>query len=96
MENNELELLKEKYADFIASLSDEDRAKVDACKTVDELLKLINEAEGELPDEVLEAVAGGAGKDGKRLCPFCGSKNIFTDTTISRFRCMDCGEYFDL
>ena len=95
MENNELELLKEKYADFIASLSDEDKAKVDACKTADELIKLTEEAEGELPDELLEAVAGGAGKGGKKVCPFCFSENIYTDTTVFRFRCMDCGEYFD-
>ena len=95
MENNELELLKEKYADFIESLSDEDKAKVDACKTVDELIKLTEDAEGELPDELLEAVAGGAGKGGRRVCPSCGSRNIYTDTTIGRFRCSDCGNYFD-
>ncbi|MBR5088881.1 MAG: hypothetical protein IK093_05595 [Ruminiclostridium sp.] len=59
MENKELEALKEKYADFIASLSDEDKAKVDACRSVGELIKLAQDSESEIPDDIAETVAGG-------------------------------------
>ena len=97
MENKELEALKEKYADYIASLSPEDKAKVDACTTAEELINLANNAEGELPDDVLEAVAGGADKGSDRVCPYsdCGSADICTDTITGRYRCMRCGRYFD-
>ncbi len=61
MENKELNELKEKYADFIAGLSDEDKAKVDACKTVEEFAALADDYDGELPDDLAEAAAGGKG-----------------------------------
>ena len=41
------------------SLTDEQKEKAQACKTSDELLKLAGEEGIELPDEVLDAVAGG-------------------------------------
>ena len=42
------------------SLTDEQKEKAKACKTADELLKLAGEEGIELPDEVLDTVAGGA------------------------------------
>ncbi len=62
MENKELNGLKEKYAGFIAGLSDEMKAKVDACKTVEEFAALADDYDGELPDDIAEAVAGGKSK----------------------------------
>ncbi len=41
------------------SLTDEQKAKAVECKTVEELMKLAGEECIELPDEVLEAAAGG-------------------------------------
>ena len=41
------------------SLTDEQKEKAKECKTTDELLKLASEEEIELPDELLDAVAGG-------------------------------------
>lgn len=55
----ELTESKNKYTDFIASLSDDMKAKVDACTSVDELESLIDDYDGELPDDLVEAVAGG-------------------------------------
>ena len=56
MENKNLnEVLKGIYD----SLTDEQKEKVKACKTMDELVKLAGEEGIELPDEVLDAVAGG-------------------------------------
>ena len=42
------------------SLTDEQKAKAKACKTTDELIALAAEEGIGLPDELLEAVAGGA------------------------------------
>ncbi len=46
----------------IASLAEEQRKKAKACKTVKELLDFLTEAGVELPDELLEAVAGGCAR----------------------------------
>ncbi|MBR5088885.1 MAG: hypothetical protein IK093_05615 [Ruminiclostridium sp.] len=90
MENKELEALKEKYADFIAGLSEEEKAKVEACKTVEELTVLVKNAEGVLPDEIVEAVAGG--KDEGEIilaCPECGCEDI-ADGSEGLFHCRKC------
>ena len=54
------EKLNELLVNVWDSLTDEQKAKAKACKTSDELLKLAGEEGIELPDEVLDAVAGGA------------------------------------
>ena len=77
-----LEQIKEQYADFIATLGEEDKAKVDACKTAEELIALSQNAEGELPDDIAEAVAGGKGEPEKPVCPYpcwCTVISKFTD-----------------
>ncbi len=43
------------------SLTDEQKEKANACKTLDELTALAGKEGVELPDEVLDAVAGGDG-----------------------------------
>ena len=43
------------------SLTDEQKEKAKACKTADELMALAGDWGVELPDEVLDAVAGGGG-----------------------------------
>jgi len=53
------EKLNELLVNVWDSLTDEQKAKAKACKTPDELLKLAGEEGIELPDEVLDAVAGG-------------------------------------
>lgn len=93
MENMTLEQLKEKYADFIATLSDEDKAKVEACKTAEELTALAQNTEGELPDEIAEAVAGG--KDARKYwygdyeCPKCHKQSV--RKTQYYYQCLVCG-----
>ncbi len=91
MENKELEALKEKYADFIAALSPEDKAKVDACTTPEELLKLADETDGELPDEIVEAIAGGTDKcyPGILTCKKCGSHDVERGDYFRK--CRRCG-----
>ena len=57
MEENKniTEILKEIYD----SLTDEQKEKAKECKTADELVKLAGEEDIELPDEALDAAAGG-------------------------------------
>ena len=45
------------------SLTEEQKEKAKACKTVEELTEMLTEAGVELSDELLDAVAGGWGKD---------------------------------
>lgn len=54
------EKLNELLVNVWDSLTDEQKAKAKACKTPDELLKLAGEEGIELPDELLDAAAGGA------------------------------------
>ncbi len=61
------------------SLTDEQKEKAKACKSMEELAALAGKIGIELPDEMLDAVAGGAGFDGRQYinCPYCGAKVHF-------------------
>lgn len=72
----ELNELKNKYAEFIASLADDMKAKVNECKTVEELKAIIDDYDGELPDDIVEAVAGGKGGES------CSHLNPIHDSRI--------------
>ena len=54
------EKLNELLVNVWDSLTDEQKEKAKNCKTADELLKLAGEEGVELPDELLDAAAGGA------------------------------------
>jgi hypothetical protein len=53
-----------KHAELLSgvwdSLTDEQKEKAKACESVDDLIKLAGEEGIELPDEILDAVAGGS------------------------------------
>ena len=53
--------MNEEVKKIFDSLTDEQKEKLKACKSAEELLKLAQDAGIALPDEVLEAVAGGVG-----------------------------------
>ena len=53
------EKMEEAFKSIYDNLTDEQKAKVKACKTMDEMMVLAGEWGVELPDEVLDAVAGG-------------------------------------
>ncbi len=55
------EKMKEAFKGIYDNLTDEQKEKAKACKTMDELMTLAGEWGVELPDEVLDAVAGGVG-----------------------------------
>ena len=52
---------EEAFKGIYDNLTDEQKEKAKACKTMDELMTLAGEWGVELPDEVLDAVAGGFG-----------------------------------
>lgn len=90
-ENKNANELNEALKGMWDSLTDEQREKAKACKTMDELTLLAGGMGVELPDELLDAVAGGSHplkkKDGSR-CPYCGktaqpsSAQSFTEKMI--------------
>ena len=45
--------------EFYESLNDEVKAKLKACKTEDEMKKVLADAGIDLPDELLETISGG-------------------------------------
>ncbi len=59
MENKNL---SEQMAEILNSLTDEQKEKVKACKDVSELTALLGEMGIALPDELLDAAAGGLGQ----------------------------------
>ena len=52
-------IMDEKMKEIYDGLSDELKEKARACKTMDELMELAGKEGIELPDEVLDVVAGG-------------------------------------
>ena len=81
--------------DYIKDLAPELQEKGRACGSVEELLALAKEAQIAVPDEVLEAIAGGAdvkaGSCKPKECPRCGSKNVEFDLVHDLFVCAECG-----
>ena len=88
--------------DFIKDLSPELQEKARACMNVDDLISLAEEKGVPVPDEALDAIAGGKGRNLKNChtlaCPNCGSSRIGTfredDSTgryITAYRCSNCG-----
>ncbi len=90
--------------ELLNGLTEEQIAKVKACKNQEELLKLAKEEGVELNNEQLEAVNGGFcdSSDLKAHCPNCGSsdnelKDILNkgrETEMHVFHCNKCGLNF--
>ena len=92
--------------ELLKGLSEEQIAKVKACKNSDEVLKLAKEEGVELTDEQLQIVSG-AGKDYCQTtphpnCMHCGSKDVKVKRESTgvlfdyqfRCTCKKCGEIF--
>ena len=87
--------------ELLKGLTDEQIAKIKACKNQEELFALAK-AEGiELSDEQLEAVSGGWCSETTEPCPKCGSTSIKKEhrgndvhmRTV--FICKKCGNEWD-
>lgn len=64
MNNNIDSKLQEAFKGIWDSLSDEQKEKAKACKTLNELTALAGKEGIELPDEALDMVSGGCGGKG--------------------------------
>ena len=63
--------------ELLKGLTEEQIAKVKACKSTEEMLTLAKEEGIELTDEQLEAVSGGCGTfTAKVSCPKCGCNRL--------------------
>lgn len=74
-ENKSASELNEALKGMWDSLTDEQREKAKQCQSMDELTALAGSMGVELPDELLDSVAGGYHpiQDGVH-CPYCGKK----------------------
>ena len=57
---------------FYESLSDEVKTKIKACRSEEEMLKLLEEERIELSPDMLDGVAGGQGVCPYLYCDHCG------------------------
>ncbi|MBQ9458626.1 MAG: hypothetical protein IJU66_01675 [Oscillospiraceae bacterium] len=84
-ENKQANEMNEALKGMWDSLTDEQREKAKECKSMDELMRLAGKLGVELPDEMLEGVAGGwfhfgwggdsgGYNSGTLVCPICGSE----------------------
>ena len=88
--------------ELLEGLSEEQVAKVKACKNAEELLSLAKEEGIELTDEQLASISGGACISFSSIhCPKCGSTNHKQVTyyqllnECSYFVCKDCGHEWE-
>ena len=83
--------------ELLKGLTEEQIAKVKACKNNDELLKLAKEEGIELTDDQLEAVSGGVCTASLPKCPVCGSNEFVTEEYQGgsyHYCCTRCQEYW--
>ena len=82
--------------ELLKGLTEEQIAKVKACKTTEEMLSLAKEEGIELSDEQLEAVSGGACTKNLTVirCPSCHSSNL-NRVRAGYFECVSCGRTFN-
>lgn len=83
--------------ELLKGLTEEQVAKVKACKNQEELLALAKQEGIELTDEQLEAVAGGLCEGSQ--CPKCGSMNTKKGWTMLEGdynHCLDCDHYWQV
>ena len=89
--------------ELLKGLTEEQIAKVKACKNQEEVLALVREEGIELTDEQLEAVSGGncmiPSFRSDKPCPICGTYNCQTirsaqDGTIEYYYCNECNKHF--
>ncbi len=73
-ENKIASELNEALAGMWDSLTDEQKEKAKQCQSMDELTALAGSMGVELPDELLNSVAGGFRTETGVLCPYCGKK----------------------
>ena len=79
--------------ELLKGLTEEQIAKVKACKNQEEIIKTAKEEGVELTDEQLEVISGGS--ICAPACPNCGTKeHVYkgtTEETLDKYVCTRCG-----
>ncbi|MBO6141312.1 MAG: hypothetical protein J6O40_05895 [Ruminococcus sp.] len=72
--------MNENFEKYIKDLSPELQQKARECKTTEELIEFLADNDLELPEDALEAVAGGCGTADtkKAYCIYCGSRALLS------------------
>ena len=79
--------------ELLKGLTEEQIAKVKACKNNEELLAVAKEEGIELTEEQLSAVSGGSCTP-EMTCPKCGGKaKPYSDGMFSACSCPNCGTF---
>ena len=85
--------------DLLKGLTEEQIAKVKACKTQEEILTLARNEGIELTDEQLAAVSGGCGTSDEVVCPKCKCNDVkkLPDLLhlVMAYKCNKCGHQWD-
>ena len=81
---------------LLKGLTEEQIAKLEACKNQEEMLELAKKEGIELTDEQLAAVSGGCNNSHGRACPDCYSKDYdrirkLGESGLSEWHCNHCG-----
>ena len=77
---------KMKYED----LTDEQKSKIAAAKSPDEILEMAKAEGYELTHEELEDISGGSFWMNEYYCPMCGSHNVGVWQNSNSGHCYDC------
>ena len=83
--------------ELLKGLTEEQVAKIKACKTQDEMLKLAKEEGIELTDDQLDAVSGGVCTETLPKCPMCNFNDCVTEEYQGgsyHYHCTRCDEYW--
>ncbi len=83
--------------ELLKGLTEEQIAKIKACKNQEEILKIAKEEGVELSSEQLEAVSGGGSCHDGHMCPYCYQHNTrFLDREGNTmfYMCDDCHKEF--
>lgn len=83
---------------LVEGLIPEEQAKLDACKTPEEMLALAKEVGYELSEDELEAISGGIFHTSERylewFCPTCDIKLEWQKSPKRGYRCRRCGTVY--
>ena len=95
MENKHL---SEQLKEILIDLSDEQKEKAKTCKSVKELLDFFGAESIGLPDEALDAVAGGGLTIGESKFKYgmkCSCRKVWTEQELANnnYNCPNCGAF---
>ena len=81
---------------LVEGLIPEEQAKLDACKTPEEMLALAKEVGYELSEDELEAISGGLydEKYKEQYCPTCNVKVYWQKSPKRGMRCPRCNTVY--